>query len=174
MKKTLKRRRKENKTDYLKRLKLLKSRMPRIVFRKTNKYIIAQYVSSSHAKDKVEMGLSSKQLTKYGWPKEFQGSLKSIPASYLIGFLIGKKIIKEKKETPIIDFGMLRVLHKTKIFAFLKGLIDAEVKIKYKKDVFPDDEKITGKNLKKDFSKIFNEIKLKIASKDIPIKGKNK
>ncbi len=163
MKKTLKRRRKENKTDYLKRLKLLKSGIPRIVFRKTNKYLIVQYVSSKHAKDKVEMGLSSKQLIKYGWPKEFQGSLKSIPASYLTGFLIGKKIINEKKETPIIDFGMMRVLHKTKIFGFLKGLIDAGVEIKYKKDVFPNDKKITGKNLKKDFSKIFNEIKSKIS-----------
>ena len=162
MKKTLKRRRKENKTDYLKRLKLLKSKMPRIVFRKTNKYIIAQYVTSKQAKDKVEIGLSSKQLIKYGWPKEFQGSLKSIPASYLTGFLIGKKIIKEKKETPIVDFGMIKVLHKTKIFAFLKGLIDAGIKINYKKDVFPNDEKITGKNLKKDFSKTFNEIKSKI------------
>jgi large subunit ribosomal protein L18 len=162
MKKTLKRRRKENKTDYLKRLKLLKSNMPRIVFRRTNKYIIAQYVTSKQAKDKVEIGLSSKQLIKYGWPKEFQGSLKSIPASYLTGFLIGKKIIKEKKETPIVDFGMIKVLHKTKIFAFLKGLIDAGIKINYKKDVFPNDEKITGKNLKKDFSKTFNEIKSKI------------
>jgi large subunit ribosomal protein L18 len=162
MKKTLKRRRKENKTDYLKRLKLLKSKIPRIVFRKTNKYVMAQYVVSKQAKDKVEIGLSSKQLVKYGWPKEFQGSLKSIPASYLTGFLIGKRIIKEKKETPIIDLGMMRVLHKTKIFAFLKGLIDAGIEIKHKKDVFPDDEKITGENLKKDFSKTFNEIKSKI------------
>ena len=159
---TIKRRRKENKTDYLKRLKLLKSKIPRIVFRKTNKYVMAQYVVSKQAKDKVEIGLSSKQLVKYGWPKEFQGSLKSIPASYLTGFLIGKRIIKEKKETPIIDLGMMRVLHKTKIFAFLKGLIDAGIEIKHKKDVFPDDEKITGKNLKKDFSKTFNEIKSKI------------
>ncbi|HED05211.1 MAG TPA: hypothetical protein ENI61_00840, partial [Ignavibacteria bacterium] len=135
----------------------------RIVFRKTNKYFIVQYVSSKQAKDKVEIGLSSKQLIKYGWPKEFQGSLKSIPASYLTGFLIGKRIINEKKQTPIIDFGMMRVLHKTKIFGFLKGLIDAGVEIKYKKDVFPNDKKITGKNLKKDFSKIFNEIKSKIS-----------
>lgn len=172
MKKTLKRRRKENKTDYLKRLKLLKSKMPRIVFRKTNRYIIAQYVTSKQAKDKVEIGINSKQLIKYGWPKEFQGSLKSIPASYLTGFLIGKKIIKEKRETPIIDFGMIRVLHKTKLFAFLKGLIDVGIKIKYQKDVFPNDEKITGKNLKKDFSNIFNEIKSKIAHESVPIKGK--
>jgi|TARA_Y100000031_G_scaffold154224_1_gene201290 large subunit ribosomal protein L18 len=162
MKKTLKKRRRENKTDYLKRLKLLKGKKPRIVFRKTNKYVIAQYVTNNQTKDKVEIGLSSKHLIKYGWPKEFQGSLKSIPASYLTGFLMGAKIIKDKKETPIIDFGMIRVLHKAKIFAFLKGLIDAGVKVENKKNVFPDEEKIMGKNLKKDFSKSFSEIKSKI------------
>ncbi|MAG79169.1 50S ribosomal protein L18 [Candidatus Pacearchaeota archaeon] len=160
--KTLKRRRKENKTDYLKRIKLLKNNSPRITFRKTNKYVISQYITSKQAQDKIKIGVNSKQLIKYGWPKEFEGSLKSIPASYLTGFLIGKTILKEKLETPTIDFGMIRPLHKTRIYAFLKGLIDSGIEIKHKKDIFPDEEKIKGKYMKKDFSQIFNEIKLKI------------
>jgi len=160
--KVLKRRKRENKTDYLRRLNLLKSKTPRIVFRKTNKYVIAQYIKSLETKDKVEIGISSKSLKKYGWPEDFQGSLKSIPASYLTGFLMGKKILKEKKQIPIIDFGMIRVLHKTKLFAFLKGLIDSGIEIKYKKEVFPSEDKIMGKNLKKDFSENFNQIKSKI------------
>ena len=94
--KTLKRRRREGKTDYLKRLKLLKSEKPRIVFRKTNKYIIGQYVKSEEARDKVIFNVVSKELFKYKWPKEFQGSLKSISASYLTGYLIGKEIKKKK------------------------------------------------------------------------------
>ena len=159
---TQKRRRKENKTDYSKRLKLLKGNSPRVVFRKTNKYIIAQYVRSEETKDKIEIGITSKKLIEHGWPKNFEGSLKSIPAAYLTGFLLGKKIIKGKKETPIIDFGMARVLKKTVIFSFLKGIVDAGIKIKYKKDVFPDDKKIAGKNLKEDFSEIFNKIKSSI------------
>ena len=57
-----KRRRKENKTDYLKRLKLLKSERARIVFRKTNKYIISEYVKSEDAQDKVIFGFDSKSL----------------------------------------------------------------------------------------------------------------
>jgi|TARA_Y100000310_G_C20620894_1_gene783219 large subunit ribosomal protein L18 len=159
---TIKRRRKEKRTDYLKRLKLLKSRSPRIVFRKTNKYVIAQYVTSNQTQDKIEINVNSSNLLKYGWPKEFGGSLKSIPASYLIGFLIGKKILKEKKDSPIIDFGMIRAVHKTKVFAFLKGLVDAGIKIKHDEKTFPEQDRISGKNLKKDFSKIFNEIKSKI------------
>ena len=159
---TIKRRRKENKTDYLKRLKLLKSKTPRVIFRKTNKYVIAQYVTSKQTQDKIEIQVNSKHLLKHGWPKEFEGSLKSIPAAYLTGFIIGKKIIKGKKETPIVDFGMIKTLHKTKIFGFLKGLIDAGVKIKSDDKIFPDKDVITGKKLKKDFTKIFDEIKGKI------------
>ena len=160
--KTLKRRRRENKTDYLKRLKLLKSDSPRIVFRKTNKYLIVQYVKSEETKDKIEIGITSKKLINYGWPKDLKGSLKSLPASYLVGLIIGKEILKNKKETPIVDFGMIRIVSKSKVHAFLKGLIDSGIKLKHKKENFPNDERISGKHLKKDFSKIFNEIKSKI------------
>jgi large subunit ribosomal protein L18 len=160
--KTLKRRRKEYKTDYLKRIKLLKSGSPRVVFKKTNKYIIAQYVKSKEAQDKVEMGITSKILIKYGWQKEFEGSLKSIPASYLTGLLIGKKILEKKLEKPIIDFGMIRVLHKNRAFAFLKGLKDSGIKVECKEEFFPNEDRIKGKHLKKDFLKMFEEIKSKI------------
>jgi len=152
--KTLKQRRRERRTDYGKRLKLLKSEKPRIVFRKTNRYIIAQYVTSKNALDKIELGTNSKQLLKYGWPKEFSGSLKSIPASYLTGFLIGKKILKEKKETPILDIGMIRNLHKSKVFGFLKGLKESGVEIKCDEEFFPeinsDKIKVEGIKLKID------------------------
>ena len=160
--KTLKRRRKEYKTDYLKRIKLLKSGSPRVVFKKTNKYIIAQYVKSKEAQDKVEVGITSKILIKYGWQKEFEGSLKSIPASYLTGLLIGKKILEKKLEKPIIDFGMIRVLHKNRAFAFLRGLKDSGIKVECKEEFFPNEDRIKGKHLKKDFSKMFEEIKSKI------------
>jgi len=140
---TIKKRRKQNKTDYLGRLKLLKSGKPRVIFRRTNRYIITQYVESKQAQDKVIFGFTSKDLMNYGWKKEF-GSLKSIPASYLIGYLIGKQIIKKGLKTPIVDFGMIRVLHKTNTYAFLKGLIDSGIKIKCEKG-FPNKEKIKGK-----------------------------
>ena len=157
--KTLKRRRKENKTDYLKRIKLLKGGSPRVVFRKTNRYVLAQYVTSKEAQDKVEIGVNSKYLVKYGWPKEI-GSLKSIPASYLTGLLIGKKIIKEKLKKPIVDFGMIKALHKTKTYAFLKGLIDSGVEIKCNEETFPSEERIKGEHMKNKIP--FEEIKSKI------------
>jgi large subunit ribosomal protein L18 len=159
MKKTQRKRRNERKTDYLKRIKLLKSEKPRVVFRKTNKYFLVQYVISDEAKDKIIFGITSKELLRQGWPQDFKGSLKSISAAYLTGYLFGKQIQKKKLEQPIMDFGMIRVLHKTKIFGFLKGMIDSGIKIDCKKEAFPEKERIEGKNMKQDFSQQFNKIK---------------
>lgn len=159
------RRRREQKTDYLHRLKILKGKKPRVVFRKTNKYIIAQYITSREAQDKVEISMDSRALKEYGWPEEFSGSLKSLPASYLTGYLIGKEIKEKKLEDPVIDIGLIRAVHKTRVFAFIKGIIDSGIKIACAKEAFPDEKRIEGKNLKKDFTKIFNEIKNKISKK---------
>lgn len=158
--KVQKRRRRENKTDYLKRLKLLKGDKPRMVFRKTNKYIVAQYIVSEEAQDKILIGIDSRELNKFGWPKSSSGSLKSITASYLTGYLTGKRILKEKLENPILDSGMNRVLHKNKIYAFIKGLIDSGIKISCKKELFPEESRIQGEHLKSKIS--FQEIKSKI------------
>ena len=156
--KTQKKRRKQSKTDYKKRLNLLKSGAPRLVFRRTNACFKIQYVESKEAQDKVIFGLDSKILLKYGWPNEFKGSLKSIPAAYLTG----KKMLKDKLKQPIVDFGMIRMIHKTKTYGFLKGLIDSGIKIECKEEAFPEKERIEGKNLKSDFSSKFKEIKLKL------------
>src|SRR3989344_2124893 len=158
--KTIKRRRKENKTDYGKRFKLLKGGLPRIVFRKTNRYLVAQYIISSKAQDKVVLGIDSKNLIEYGWPKESGYNLKSIPDSYLLGYLIGKKIVIQKLKNPIADFGMMVSIHKSKIYAFLKGLIDSGIEMTYKKEIFPEEVRIKGEHLKNKIP--FEKIKQKI------------
>lgn len=161
--KTLKRRKIERKTDYLKRLGLLKSEKPRLVFRKTNKYVISQYVESESAQDKIIFGITSKMLLKNGWPEKLKGSLKSIPATYLTGYMTAKTIKKDKLETPIVDLGMQRIIGKTKIFAFIKGLIDGGLTIECPKEKFPEEERINGKNTKEDISKIVSEVKSKLS-----------
>jgi large subunit ribosomal protein L18 len=172
--KTLQRRRREGKTDYAKRFKLLKSDSPRIIFRKTNRYIIGQYVTSKEAQDKIEIGITSKNLKQFGWPDEFEGSLKSVPAAYLTGLLIGKEIIKKKLKTPIVDFGMTRVLSKNRGYAFLKGVVDAGIKIKCKEEQFPEEERLQGKNMREDFSEKFKEIKSKIEKNEASIHSKKR
>ena len=159
--KTEKRRRRQGKTDYKARLSLLKSTKPRIVFRKTNKYILGQYVKSREAQDRVEIGVASSQLLKYGWPKEASGSLKSLPAAYLTGLLLGKKILdKEDKAKAILDIGLLRNIKKSRIYAFVKGLKDAGVEIPCNEKMFPDELRLAGRHMKKniEFEKIKSNI----------------
>jgi len=158
-------RRIKGKTDYKARINLLKSGKGRIVFRKTNRYIIGQYVESKEAKDKVIVGVNSKELLKYGWPKEATGSLKSLPASYLSGFLLGKKISKKDITEGIFDIGLHRSLKKSRIYSFLKGVIDADIKIKSKEELFPDEKKLRGEHMKYKEKLDFDKIKQNIEEK---------
>lgn len=133
--KTLRRRRLEHKTDYKARFGLLKSDMPRLVIRKSNRYIFAQLVVSENAQDKVVINVNSKDLLAHGWPKNMQGSLKGIVASYLTGYLIAKK---SKIPEAILDMGMYR--KGLRVFAALKGAIDAGMKIPHDPEALPDME----------------------------------
>ena len=159
---TWKRRRLENKTDYKLRLGLLKSSLSRIVVRKTNKYIILQVVESKEAQDKVVFGLTSKDLLEYGWDEKFAGSLKSVPASYLTGYLAGKKI---KKGDFILDMGMLIKQKGGRVFAVVAGLVDSGINLRANSEVFPKKEKIIGESLRPEVKAIIEKVKEKIDSK---------
>lgn len=157
MRRTFRRRRNEGKTDYKARLTLLKSSKPRFVVRKTNRYIIAQLVESEKAQDKIISGGSSQILLEKGWPKESKGSLKSLPAAYLIGFIIAKKASDKCKEA-LLDIGLHRNIKKSRIYAALKGALDAGIKIPHNPDVLPSIENIQ----KHKMGRFIDQIKEKI------------
>lgn len=158
--KTPKKRKLQRKTNYSTRLKLLKAGKNRVVIRKTNKYLNVQYVESHEAKDKVIVSFSSKDLLKHGLDKSYKGSLKSIPAAYLTGYLAGKEIIKKDPDNEsILDIGLQRKISGGRLFSVLKGLVDSGLKIKYNEKVFPKVERIEGKHLKENIQKEFEKIK---------------
>jgi large subunit ribosomal protein L18 len=162
MSKTQKKRKQERKTSYKKRFGMLKSEKARIVIRKTNKYLSVQYVESDEARDKVIFGVSSKDLLKQGWPKELEGSLKSLSASYLTGYLFGKTAVEKKVEIGIVDIGLQRNIHKGRIYAVLKGIVDAGFDVPHKESVFPSQDRIEGKHLKEPVMKAFEQVREKI------------
>ena len=155
--KTPRRRRLEAKTDYKARLALLKSAKPRIVIRKTNHYIIIQIVKSEIAQDKVLVGNTSKILLSKGLPPEFSGSLKSLGASYLTGFLIGKQAIKLRINEAILDVGMNRNIKNSRIYAAWKGAVDAGLKSPHNEKVLPPMESIKSEKISRIFDKITKE-----------------
>ncbi len=139
------RRKHEGKTNYSKRLKLLFSRKGRLVVRWSNRKIIAQLVQFTPQGDKVLVSTDSLALRKYGWSY----SCKNLPAAYLTGFLFGKKAAERKyKEEMVLDTGFKHPLHKGKIYAFLKGVLDAGIKVPHGGEgLFPDEERIQGKHI---------------------------
>ena len=71
-----KKRRRQGKTNYTKRLILLKGNFLRLVVRKSNKYLVLQIIESSHAQDKVLYSVNTKELLKQAWPEAKKGSEK--------------------------------------------------------------------------------------------------
>ena len=137
-----KKRKLQRKTNYTKRLILLKGNYPRLVVRKTNKYIIMQIIESKHAQDMVLYSITTKDLLKQGWPENKKGSLKSLAASYLTGLLLGKKCKDKIKGKIILDTGLIPSTKGSRVYAGIKGIADSGLNISYDEKIMPSEEKI--------------------------------
>jgi len=158
MKKVFFRRRREGRTDYKARRGFLTSGKPRIVIRKTNRYIIAQIIKSEEARDFIVVGVNSKELSKFGWKNSF----KNVPAAYLTGLLIGKKASEKGIKEIILDIGLQRSTKGSRIYSVLKGAIDAGLSVEYSKEILPEEKRITGIHINEEIEKEVKRIKEKI------------
>ncbi len=154
------RRRREGKTDYRKRLKLLLSGKPRVVVRKTLRHTIVQVIEFDVKGDRVLASAHSNELKKYGW----KANTGNLPASYLTGLLCGKKALKKGIKEGVLDIGLHSPIKGARIFAALKGLVDAGMEIPHSEEVFPQEERIKGKHISDELPEHFEEVKSKIES----------
>lgn len=134
-------RRQLGKTDYKKRLALVKSNKIKIVVRKTDKQIIAQAVKYNPKGDETLASATSKELDGFG----FYGT-NNTPSAYLTGLLLGKRM---KDKEAVLDIGRRSPSHGSVIFACLKGVVDAGVSIPHSKEALPSDDRINGTVLEK-------------------------
>jgi large subunit ribosomal protein L18 len=137
------RRRREGKTDYRKRLALLKSGQTRLVVRQSLKYVTVQLVDYIPQGDMVVFTHSSRKLKDLGWTF----GTGNVPAAYLIGYLAGKESLKRDVSEAILDIGRLKPTPNSRVFAVLKGLLDAGVKIPHSKKVLPSKDRLYGKHI---------------------------
>jgi Ribosomal protein L18 len=120
------RRRREGKTNYYKRYRYVLSGATRLVIRRTNKYIFGQVVNFDPKGDKVRVSAHSIELMKkYGW----KGGTKNLSASYLTGFLLGLRAKGVGVEKVTVDLGLFKPQKGGRVFAFLKGFMDAGVDV---------------------------------------------
>lgn len=161
------RRRREGKTDYRRRLKLLLSRKLRVVVRKSNKYVRIQLVSADTRGDKTFVAAISSELGRYG----YEGGKCNTPAAYLTGLLFGKKAKEAGFDDAILDIGLHTPVHGSNVYAALKGALDSGMTIPHDTAVFPSDERIHGEHIAtflKDSSILdnFDSVKEKIKAEE--------
>jgi large subunit ribosomal protein L18 len=137
------RRRREGKTNYYKRREMIKSGLPRLVIRKTNSYIIAQVVTAKVTGDAVIVSATSKELVRLGW----KGGTKNTPAAYLVGLLIGYKALLKGVKEVIPDIGLHRPIKGARVFAVIKGAVDAGLETPHDEEVLPDEDRLSGKHI---------------------------
>jgi large subunit ribosomal protein L18 len=138
------RRRREGKTDYKARKALVLSGKPRLVIRGTLKNVIAQIVVAKPEGDKTLVSAHSRELAKkYGW----KASRGNLPAAYLTGFLCGSKAKAKGIEEAVSDIGLHSPSKGARIFATLKGVLDAGINIPHGEEKLPNEERIKGEHV---------------------------
>ncbi len=138
------RRRREGKTDYRSRRALVLSRLPRLVVRRTLNHIIVQIVKAEVAGDQVVVSAHSRELAKtYGW----QGNCRNVPAAYLTGLLCGLKAMVHGVKKAVLDIGLHSPSRGARVFAALKGVLDAGVTVPHSENMSPDETRISGKHI---------------------------
>jgi len=138
-------RRLKGQTNYRRRLRLLLSGKPRLVVRKSLRYIRAQIIEFHPRGDRVLVSASSQELKKFGW----KGSALNIPSSYLVGLLIGKRALKKRIKSAVLDIGVQKSIKGSRIYALLKGVMDAGLKVPHSPDVLPPEDRIKGEHIVK-------------------------
>ncbi|UCD07497.1 MAG: 50S ribosomal protein L18 [Candidatus Aenigmatarchaeota archaeon] len=137
------RRRREGKTDYKQRLRLLKSGKPRFVVRKSINNVTCQIVEYSKDGDKTIVSVNSNDVKKLGW----KGNPGNLPAAYLVGLLCGSRANKKKIKDAVLDSGLYASTPGSRIYSALKGAVDSGLKISHSEEILPKNERIKGEHI---------------------------
>jgi large subunit ribosomal protein L18 len=137
------RRRREGKTDYGARLKLIALDKHRLVVRVTGNHTTAQIVDVELSGDQTVVSAHSQELKNMGW----LASGKNTSAAYLTGYLCGKKAVKEGINAAVMDIGLQSSTKGSRVYAVLKGAIDAGLEVPYKDVVLPDEDRVKGEHI---------------------------
>ena len=133
------RRRREGKTDYQARKALVTSGKPRLVTRCANRNVTVQILVAKPHGDEVLAAANSRELVKnYSWT----APTGNIPAAYLTGLLCGTKAKTKGIKEAILDIGLVAPTKGAKIFAALRGVLDAGVEVPH------NEEKIVKERMK--------------------------
>jgi large subunit ribosomal protein L18 len=135
------RRRRNGKTNFHRRQRLLRSGKNRLVVRRSSKHERVSIVIAKVIGDETLVDASSQHLKKYGW----KGATGNVPSAYLTGYLAGKYARAVGVKDAILDIGINTCHKDTRISAMLAGAVHAGLKIPHDDSVFPSEDRYTGK-----------------------------
>jgi large subunit ribosomal protein L18 len=148
------RRRREGKTNFQKRLALVKSGKTRMAVRRSNTGVVVQFINFDPKGDKTLLTVTGRHLAKqYKWP-----SKRNAWTAYLAGLLAGKLAQEKGVKDFVFDMGMYTPSKGSILFAALAGAADSGLKAKVDKEKVPDLSKVPDK-----YKAAFEEAKSKIA-----------
>jgi large subunit ribosomal protein L18 len=139
------RRRRSGATNYNSRRKAISSRGTLLAVRISNKNVSAQFLKPTVTGDLVLASAHSHTLRKLGWT----GSLKSIPACYLLGLWAGRSAKKKGVESAFLYNGVSPFVKGSRIAAFVKGVIDGGVSVPFAEEAMPSKERLSGETIAK-------------------------
>lgn len=140
------RRRREGKTDYRLRKEILKTGKVMFTPRPSLNGILVQIIVPKIGGDVVVSSSSARLLVKkFGW-KYHTGN---IPAAYLVGLVAGLEATKKNIREAVLYVGRCAVTKGSRIFAAVKGAIDAGLSIPCSNEMFPSTERINGLHIAK-------------------------
>jgi large subunit ribosomal protein L18 len=136
-------RRRKGLTDYYLRTRLLRSGLPRVVVRVSNKHVRVSVVSSRPTGDMVVASAFSQELKKFSWPFSFNNT----PAAYLTAYLAGLRCLKKNVSEGILDAGLHKPTKGGRIYAACSGLLDSGFKVRVEPSMLPDEGRIKGEHI---------------------------
>ena len=137
------RRRREVRTDYHQRLRLLKSGKPRLVARVSNRHVRAQLITPGPGGDETHAAATSEDLAEYGW----DAPPGNLPSAYLTGLLAGNRAIEAGVEEAVLDIGLHTATPGNKVFAVQEGAIDAGIEIPHNDSVLAEWPRTRGEHI---------------------------
>lgn len=148
------RRRRQGKTNYYRRLRLIKSRRTRLVIRASTKHTVVQLADAKKQGDIILARGHSKELgSKFG----YKGNPGNVPAAYLTGLLAGLRAKQAGIEDAILDLGVF--VRRVRVMAAFKGILDSGLDVHHGEGLFPEGlEAMASGTVIADYAKYFDKM----------------
>jgi large subunit ribosomal protein L18 len=104
---------------------------------------MVQVINANVVGDMTVASAIASELSIHGW----KASAGNLPAAYLTGYLAGLRAKSRGIKEAVLDVGLNPPIKGSRIYAALKGVVDAGIDVPHSPDIFPDEDRLAGKHI---------------------------